>query len=139
MNDDSLHSAAERGRVLVEESREVVLVLDAERRVVAASRRAREELPSLEVGEPVHEELLEADPLLVPYEVDGRRETLVYIGLPGELRAYEELRAGFTAAVSHELRTPLARLMALLETALLPDDVTTTKGAPQMVSTRRTQ
>jgi two-component system phosphate regulon sensor histidine kinase PhoR len=37
-----------------------------------------------------------------------------------ELAAYEELRAGFTAAVSHELRTPLARLMALLESAMLP-------------------
>ena len=37
-----------------------------------------------------------------------------------ELTAYEELRAGFTAAVSHELRTPLARLLALLESALLP-------------------
>jgi two-component system, OmpR family, phosphate regulon sensor histidine kinase PhoR len=37
----------------------------------------------------------------------------------GDLAAYEELRAGFTAAVSHELRTPLARLLALLETALL--------------------
>jgi len=34
---------------------------------------------------------------------------------------YEELRAGFTAAVSHELRTPLARLVALLETAELPN------------------
>jgi two-component system phosphate regulon sensor histidine kinase PhoR len=38
-----------------------------------------------------------------------------------EARAYEELRVGFTAAVSHELRTPLARLLALLETAALPD------------------
>jgi two-component system, OmpR family, phosphate regulon sensor histidine kinase PhoR len=38
---------------------------------------------------------------------------------PTELAAYEELRAGFTAAVSHELRTPLARLLALLESALL--------------------
>jgi two-component system, OmpR family, phosphate regulon sensor histidine kinase PhoR len=38
-----------------------------------------------------------------------------------ETRAYEELRAGFTAAVSHELRTPLARLLALLESAALPD------------------
>ena len=38
-----------------------------------------------------------------------------------EARAYQELRVGFTAAVSHELRTPLARLMALLETASLPD------------------
>jgi two-component system phosphate regulon sensor histidine kinase PhoR len=37
-----------------------------------------------------------------------------------EARAYEELRAGFTAAVSHELRTPLARLLALLESAALP-------------------
>ena len=35
--------------------------------------------------------------------------------------SYEELRVGFTAAVSHELRTPLARLLAVLETALLPD------------------
>ncbi len=38
-----------------------------------------------------------------------------------EARAYEELRVGFTAAVSHELRTPLARLLALLESAALPD------------------
>lgn len=38
-----------------------------------------------------------------------------------ELRAYNELRASFTAAVSHELRTPLARLMALLESAMLPE------------------
>jgi two-component system phosphate regulon sensor histidine kinase PhoR len=38
-----------------------------------------------------------------------------------EARTYEELRVGFTAAVSHELRTPLARLLALLETAALPD------------------
>src|SRR5436190_8281102 len=38
-----------------------------------------------------------------------------------EASAYDELRAGFTAAVSHELRTPLARLLALLESADLPD------------------
>jgi two-component system phosphate regulon sensor histidine kinase PhoR len=37
-----------------------------------------------------------------------------------ETRSYEELRTGFTAAVSHELRTPLARLLALLESAVLP-------------------
>jgi signal transduction histidine kinase len=40
----------------------------------------------------------------------------------GHLAAYEELRAGFTAAVSHELRTPLARLLALLEMAQLPGE-----------------
>ena len=40
---------------------------------------------------------------------------------PGDQRGrFEELRVGFTAAVSHELRTPLARLLALLDTALLP-------------------
>jgi two-component system, OmpR family, phosphate regulon sensor histidine kinase PhoR len=44
---------------------------------------------------------------------------VLYLGEP--LTAYEELRAGFTAAVSHELRTPLARLLALLESAELPD------------------
>jgi two-component system phosphate regulon sensor histidine kinase PhoR len=38
-----------------------------------------------------------------------------------EVTAYDELRAGFTAAVSHELRTPLARVMALLESAMLPE------------------
>ena len=38
-----------------------------------------------------------------------------------DARAYEELRVGFTAAVSHELRTPLARLLALLESASLPN------------------
>ena len=40
----------------------------------------------------------------------------------GDLAAYEELRSGFTAAVSHELRTPLARLLSLLELALLPGE-----------------
>jgi two-component system, OmpR family, phosphate regulon sensor histidine kinase PhoR len=41
-------------------------------------------------------------------------------GPPRSDESYEELRTGFTAAVSHELRTPLARVLALLETALLP-------------------
>ena len=34
---------------------------------------------------------------------------------------FRKLRVGFTAAVSHELRTPLARLLALLDSADLPD------------------
>jgi two-component system phosphate regulon sensor histidine kinase PhoR len=116
---------AERGRVLLEESRELVVVLDEDRRVLAASRRARESLEGLVEGAPFPERLLAADggraPLEVPYAVGSRRETLVYLGRPGDLAAYEELRAGFTAAVSHELRTPLARLLALLESAQLPD------------------
>ena len=53
---------------------------------------------------------------MIPSQVDGRTERLVYLSSrSGELAAYEELRAGFTAAVSHELRTPLARLLVLLE------------------------
>jgi two-component system phosphate regulon sensor histidine kinase PhoR len=112
---------AERGRVLVEESRELVVVVDAEDRVVAASRRARELVDGLEEGAPVPPGLAEAA-ASVPYEVDGRRERLLYLTAPGDATAYEELRAGFTASVSHELRTPLARLLALLETALLPDE-----------------
>jgi len=119
-----LRLAAERARVLVEESRELVVVLDEEQRVLAASRRARASLEGLVEGAPLPEELLQADggraPLQIPYEVAGRRETLVYLGAPGDLAAYQELRAGFTAAVSHELRTPLARLMVLLDSMSLP-------------------
>jgi signal transduction histidine kinase len=116
-----LRVEASRGRALVEESREVVVVLDEAGRVLNASRRARESFPGLHEGAEAPEALLGASSLQIPYEVDGRRETLLYGRGSGDMAAYEELRAGFTAAVSHELRTPLARLMALLETALLPE------------------
>jgi two-component system phosphate regulon sensor histidine kinase PhoR len=123
---EALRVQAERSRLLVEESREMLLVLDAENRVIAASRRAREGLDGIAEGRRAPAELLEGDgrhePLLVGYEVEGQREAILYISPPGELAAYEELRAGFTAAVSHELRTPLARLLALLETAALPGE-----------------
>jgi two-component system, OmpR family, phosphate regulon sensor histidine kinase PhoR len=114
---------AERGRLLLEESAEIVLVLDDDDRVIVASRRARETLDGLVLGERVPPDLLQPEPWRprrVLVEVDGRRESLVWLREPGDLAAYEELRAGFTAAVSHELRTPLARLLALLETASLP-------------------
>jgi two-component system, OmpR family, phosphate regulon sensor histidine kinase PhoR len=111
---------AERGRALIEESREIVVVLDAEDRVLAASRRARESFAGLERGDRVPQTLLSDSPLVVRYDVDGREERLLYVRETGHMAAYEELRAGFTAAVSHELRTPLARLLALLETAGLP-------------------
>jgi two-component system, OmpR family, phosphate regulon sensor histidine kinase PhoR len=111
---------AERGRVLIEESREIVVVLDAEGRVVTASRRARELFDALSEGEPPPEAVLR-DSFAVAYNVGQAQETLVYVRDPGDLAAYEELRAGFTASVSHELRTPLARLLALLESATLPD------------------
>ena len=111
---------AERGRMLMEESREIVVVLDAEGRVITASRRARELFDGLAEGEAPPEAVLR-DSLAVAYAVAGADETLVYVRDPGDLAAYEELRAGFTASVSHELRTPLARLLALLESATLPD------------------
>ena len=113
----------ERARIMIEESREIAVVLDEARRVVTASRRARESLDGLVEGSVLPEELLHLGghtPLEIPYELGGRHETLLYLSAPGDLAAYEELRAGFTAAVSHELRTPLARLLALLESALLP-------------------
>ena len=119
---------AMRGRALVEESREAVVV--ARRRSDAWSSRAGGRgsrstgcarasalPPGCSSGERAA-----SIPLVVPYEVDGRRERLVYLCREGDLTAYEELRAGFTAAVSHELRTPLARLLSLLETAALPGE-----------------
>ena len=112
---------AARGQAAIEESREVMVVLDREGHVVAASRRAREALPELELGGPLPESAMNGRrPVEVPYEALGEKETLVYLSEPAENAAYEELRAGFTAAVSHELRTPLARLLSLLETAALP-------------------
>ena len=115
-----------RGRTLVEESREAVVVLDDADRVVLASRRARQAIDGVREGEPLPADLLTGGrgviPFVVPYEVDGQRERLVYLSREGDLAAYEELRSGFTAAVSHELRTPLARLLTLLETATLPGE-----------------
>ena len=115
-----------RGRALVEESREAVVILDDDDRVVHASRRARQTFEGIREGQPVPPALLTGEqgviPFVVPYEVDGRVERLVYLSREGDLAAYEELRSGFTAAVSHELRTPLARLLTLLETAALPGE-----------------
>ncbi|RDI75785.1 Signal transduction histidine kinase [Gaiella occulta] len=117
---------ARRGRTLVEESREAVVVLDDAGTVVLASRRARQSIEGIREGEPIPDGLLSGErgvvPLVVPYEVGGRRERLVYLSRAGDMAAYEELRTGFTAAVSHELRTPLARLLSLLETAMLPGE-----------------
>jgi len=117
---------AYRGRTLVEESREAVVVLDDADVVLLASRRARQSIEGIDEGKRVPEGLLSGDlgivPLIVPYEVGGRRERIVYLSQVGDMTAYEELRTGFTAAVSHELRTPLARLLSLLETATLPGE-----------------
>jgi signal transduction histidine kinase len=114
---------AARGRAVIEQSREIVVVLDPERRVVAASRRAREALHDLELGRRLPQSAFDGRrPIEVPFDALGERETLLYLSEPAQNAAYDELRAGFTAAVSHELRTPLARLMSLLETASLPGE-----------------
>src|SRR3954470_8418776 len=83
---------------LVDRAPGPVVVLDDERHVVASNIGLE---PGRRVGD--------LDDVLV----------LSLRALP-ELSAYQELRAGFTAAVSHELRTPLARLLVLLESASLP-------------------
>ena len=115
-----------RARVLVEESREAVIVIDGDETILLASRRARQSIEGIDEGERVPDGLLSGDrgivPLIVPYDLGGRRERIVYLSQAGDMTAYEELRTGFTAAVSHELRTPLARLLALLEMATLPGE-----------------
>jgi two-component system, OmpR family, phosphate regulon sensor histidine kinase PhoR len=127
-----------RGRTLVEESREAIVVVDDEDRVLIASRRARQSIDGLREGERLPSDLLTGErgviPLVVPYEVGGRRERLVYLSREGDLAAYEELRSGFTAAVSHELRTPLARLLTLLETTALPGE-----NVPELVELARAE
>ena len=106
------------GRVLIEESPEIVAVIGVDGIVVSCSRRARVE--GIEVGQQVPERIAAARGIEVPLMGAGSTDVLVYFGTPGELAAYEELRSGFTAAVSHELRTPLARLLVHLESAELP-------------------
>lgn len=86
------------------------MILDSERRVVAASEAAASALRGAEPGRRLGEEQTAAHPDLL----------VLFVESPPELPAYQELRAGFTAAVSHELRTPLARLLVLLESATLP-------------------
>jgi signal transduction histidine kinase len=89
---------------------EPLVVLDSERRIVAVSDAAARALGGAEPGKRLDEELATANPDLL----------VLFLESPPELPAYQELRAGFTAAVSHELRTPLARLLVLLESATLP-------------------
>ncbi len=89
---------------------DAVIVLDRERRLIAASPAAELWLGSTPLGSRLAEDALASHPEILVFFLDS----------PPELSAYQELRAGFTAAVSHELRTPLARLLALLESATLP-------------------
>jgi signal transduction histidine kinase len=100
----------ERARALVASCDEPLVVLDSERRIVAVSEAAASTLDGAVLGRRLDEEQAAAHPDLL----------VVFLESPPELPAYQELRAGFTAAVSHELRTPLARLLVLLESATLP-------------------
>ena len=101
----------DRARAVVSACDEPLVVLDSERRIVAASDSAARALGDAEPGRRLGEEQAAAHPDLL----------VLFIESAPELSAYQELRAGFTAAVSHELRTPLARLLVLLETATLPE------------------
>jgi two-component system, OmpR family, phosphate regulon sensor histidine kinase PhoR len=100
----------DRARRMADSSDDAIVVLDSERRVVAASGTARERLAGAGLGSRLAEETLAAEPEIL----------VLFLDSPPELSAYQELRIGFTASVSHELRTPLARLLALLESASLP-------------------
>jgi two-component system phosphate regulon sensor histidine kinase PhoR len=99
-----------RARAIVAASHEPIIVLDSERRIVAISDAAASVLGDAEPGRRLGEEQTAAQPNLL----------VLFLESPPELSAYQELRAGFTAAVSHELRTPLARLQVFLESATLP-------------------
>jgi two-component system, OmpR family, phosphate regulon sensor histidine kinase PhoR len=100
----------ERVLALVASSTDAVVVLDHERRLIAASPAAALALGHATPGRRVQEEAFVGHP----------RPLILFLAALPELSAYQELRAGFTAAVSHELRTPLARMLILLESAALP-------------------
>jgi signal transduction histidine kinase len=100
----------ERVTAVVTGSDEPIVVLDSDRRIVAVSDAAASALGDAAPGRRLGEEQAAAHPNLL----------VLFLESPPELPAYQELRAGFTAAVSHELRTPLARLLVLLESATLP-------------------
>ena len=100
----------ERARAVAAGTEEPIVVLDSDRRIVAVSDAAARALGGAETGRRFGEEQSAAHPHLL----------VLFVESPPELPAYQELRAGFTAAVSHELRTPLARLLVLLESAALP-------------------
>ena len=101
---------AERVKAVVTASHEPIVVLDSERRIVALNDAAARAVGGGEPGRRLDEEHAAAHADLI----------VLFLESPPELPAYQELRAGFTAAVSHELRTPLARLLVLLESATLP-------------------
>jgi two-component system phosphate regulon sensor histidine kinase PhoR len=105
-----VNEESDRVRTVVEGLAEPIVVLDSERRLVAASPAARATLGDVTPGRRIGEEALAAEP----------RPLVLFLAALPELSAYQELRAGFTAAVSHELRTPLARMLILLESAALP-------------------
>ena len=63
---------------------------------------------------------VEAEPVAVAEEPTREPELAEPLEVLGP-DAYEALRTSFTAAVSHELRTPLARILALLDSAGLPN------------------
>jgi two-component system, OmpR family, phosphate regulon sensor histidine kinase PhoR len=105
-----VNEESERVRALVAGLAAAIVVLDSERRLVAASPAAASALGDATPGRRVGEEALAAEP----------RPLVLFLPALPELSAYQELRAGFTAAVSHELRTPLARMLILLESAALP-------------------
>jgi two-component system phosphate regulon sensor histidine kinase PhoR len=100
----------ELARTLAAGCDEPLVVLDSERRVVAMSAKARNAIGDLRGGRRFADELAADHPGVL----------VLFLQSAPEFSAYQELRAGFTAAVSHELRTPLARLLVLLETAALP-------------------
>jgi two-component system, OmpR family, phosphate regulon sensor histidine kinase PhoR len=100
----------EKARSVAEDCGDAIVILDSERRLIAASADAATRLGGAVTGSRLAEDALASQPEIL----------VLFLDAPPELSAYQELRMGFTAAVSHELRTPLARLLALLESATLP-------------------
>lgn len=129
----------------------LALVVDADARLVDATRAARARFPFLRGGlslleafgqhllvAPVREALAEGTPRrfsvgifadgmrrflvdVVPYDAGSLRRAVILLDDQTPESSYQELRSQFVANVSHELRTPLTGLSAILETLADPD------------------
>ncbi len=126
----SMDADAQRGRLLVEESREAVVVIDDADSVLLASRRARQSIEGLREGVPLPDGLLAGDSGVVPARrpVRGRRPPRA-ARLPEPRRGHDGLRGA--SGGLHRRRLPRAPYAARAAARAPRDGVAAGRGRPR--------